>query len=121
MGAALKKNVDHKELSYLRWAAWGVVDIEALERMQRRNYINHVREELKLHGMQLEVGGSANAPYYRVFCYAAPTGAGEKPKLEWQGTSATSAFKQHAFKAVCLAALTRIDPKALATEDHNGS
>jgi hypothetical protein len=113
MGAALKKDQDYRSLSYIRWAAWGVIDIEALERMQRRNYINHVREELKLHGLSLECGGSTTAPYYRIYEMVV-TGVGEKPKVEWSTTSAN--YKSGAFTKVCKDALLRLDPEGFARE-----
>lgn len=53
-------------MNHIRWAAWGVVDIEALERMQRRNYIKRVRSELGVLGIELECGGSKQQPYYLV-------------------------------------------------------
>lgn len=115
MGAALKKNQNYAELSYLRWTAWRVIDIETLERMQRRNYINHVREELKLHGMRLECGGGAAHPYYRIFKLATVgvAHAPAQPKsIEWQSTSA--GIKEQAFGKVCHDALLKIDPNAIA-------
>lgn len=112
MGAALKKNQDYAALGHLRWAAWGTIDIETLERMQRRNYINHVREELKLHGMVLECGGNA-VPYYRILTTGAIPG-GKGP--EWSTTSAN--IKDKAFCKVCRDALFKIEPDANPEEQH---
>lgn len=52
-------------MNRVRWAAWAVVDIEKLERMQRRNYIKAVREEVKPHSVTLVCGGSKWSPYYQ--------------------------------------------------------
>lgn len=111
MGAALKKGQDYTQLGYMRWAAWNVIDIETLERMQRRNYINHVRQELALHGMTLEAGGSTKAPYYRI--YIPPPEDGAKGPV-WSTTSAN--YKSGAFAKVCKDALMRIDPEGFAKE-----
>lgn len=53
-------------MNNVKWAAWGVVDIEALERMQRRNYIKKVRAELAKHGATLDCGGDKVSPFYLV-------------------------------------------------------
>lgn len=86
---------DHT-LDHLKWAAWGVIDIEKLERMQRRNYIKKVRAELGPHGVKLECGGSTRVPYYRVHN---------------ESTSVTQfAAGGDAFKRVCLAVLEKLEP-----------
>lgn len=54
-------------MSHVSFAAWGSVDVESLERMQRRVYIRHVREELAEHHLALECGGSKNKPYYALY------------------------------------------------------
>jgi len=117
VGAALKKNQDYTTLGYMRWAAWNVIDIEALERMQRRNYINHVRQELKLHGMLLEAGGSTQSPYYRIYTEAQNA---KSTGPEWSTTSAN--YKSGAFTKVCKDTLMRIDPEGFAREliEHGG-
>ncbi len=70
-------------MNHLRWAAWGVVDIEKLERMQRRNYIKRSRTELAEHSVMLECGGSTVNPYYRIVL---PTAEGEdKPRTHAVG------------------------------------
>ena len=53
-------------MNHIRWAAWGVVDIEALERMQRRNYIKRARVELAEKNITLNCGGSTQTPWYAV-------------------------------------------------------
>src|SRR6266436_5511838 len=53
-------------MNHIRWAAWGVVDIEALERMQRRNYIKRARAELVEKGITLNCGGSKATPWYGI-------------------------------------------------------
>lgn len=118
MGAALKKDQDYASLTRLRWAAWGVVNIETLERTQRRNYINHTREELKLHGLTLECGGTTSQPYYRIFEAGGVTvpGSGAKPK--WSTTCGSSTGDKSAFTKVCLEALKRIDPEAFQELKH---
>ena len=54
-------------MNRVRWAAWGVVDIEKLERMQRRNYIKAVRLEIQPN--KLECGGSSKQPWYQFLFY----------------------------------------------------
>lgn len=54
-------------MSHVSFAAWGSVDVEKLERMQRRVYIRHVREELAKHHLALECGGSKQRPYYALY------------------------------------------------------
>jgi hypothetical protein len=51
-------------LSHVKWAAWGVIDIEKLERLQRRNYIKRARSELEAHGWALTCGGNTRSPHY---------------------------------------------------------
>lgn len=53
-------------MNSLRWVAWGSVDIEALDKQQRRNYLKKVREELAVHGFTLHPGGSKKTPHYTV-------------------------------------------------------
>lgn len=53
-------------MNRIRWIAWGVVELEKLERMQRRNYIKAIREELTPLGISFESGGVSNNPFYRV-------------------------------------------------------
>jgi hypothetical protein len=63
-------------MNHIRWAAWGVVDIENMptditpgkgnQRQARRNYLRKVHAELKEHGITLHPGGSTKAPFYAV-------------------------------------------------------
>ena len=53
-------------LNHIRWAAWGVIDIEKLERMQRRNYIKRARAELVEIAAVLSCGGSKSVPWYSI-------------------------------------------------------
>lgn len=121
MGATLKKNQDYTALSYMQWAAWGVIDVEKLERMQRRNYINHVRQELALHGLELECAGTSMFPFYRIHTIEREEG---NTKPVWQTELTTREDRRQAikeaFKNVCRLALVRIDPERFATEPHNG-
>lgn len=54
-------------MNHIRWAAWGVIDIDAmLDRIQRRNYIKRARKELADIGAVLHCGGSTQVPWYRI-------------------------------------------------------
>ncbi len=78
-------------MNRIRWAAWGVVDIEKLERMQRRNYIKAVRAELAEKRIELVCGGSTQTPYYAMIL---PTADGKTiPKQTAAGVDA--------FKRIC--------------------
>jgi len=54
-----------EHLNHTKWAAWGVVNVEALDRQQRRNYLKKVREELAAVGYALHPGGTTQQPWYR--------------------------------------------------------
>lgn len=113
MGKALKKGEDYTQLNRMKWAAWGVIDIEALDIQQRNNYINHVRQELAQHGCILECGanraqGRSRGMFYRIAKLAPPAAAGERPKTEWQ--EVTSWGTDNAFQRICLKVLQRLDP-----------
>lgn len=54
-------------MSHVSFAAWGSVDVESLERMQRRVYIRHVREELAKYQLALACGGSKGRPHYALY------------------------------------------------------
>ena len=86
-------------MNYIMWAAWGVVDIEALDRMQRRNYIKRCRAELALRYVKLDCGGSTANPHYIVTPLVAPsTGA----SLEAGGSVTQKAFGGvGSFKKAC--------------------
>ena len=77
-------------MNHIRWAAWGVVDIEALERMQRRNYIKRARAELAEKSIELACGGSTKTPWYSI---VVPTADGKG--------NAKAVGGEHAFKKVC--------------------
>ena len=61
-------------MNCIRWAAWGVVDIENIpsdqttggNRQARRSYLKKVHAELATVGMKLHIGGSAANPWYCV-------------------------------------------------------
>jgi hypothetical protein len=117
VGKALKKNQDYTTLNHMKWAAWGVIDIEKLERMQRRNYINAVREELKLHGCALECGGgnATHMKHYRVIKHKQAGVGVETPVQgiapEWSEVTGFEDRKAGAaFARVCYRALCRLDP-----------
>ena len=89
-------------MNRVRWAAWGVVNIEALERMQRRNYIKAVRNELMEQKILLDCGGSTKTPYYQ---FVLPTTDGKTiPKYTAAGPDA--------FKKVCVKLLERLGEAA---------
>ena len=77
-------------MNHIRWAAWGVVDIEALERMQRRNYIKRARVELAEKGIVLSCGGSTQTPWYSV---TLPPASGENI-VKQQASGGRDAFKK---------------------------
>ena len=84
-------------MNRIRWAAWGVVDIEALDRQQRRNYIKAVRKELEAYSAVLHCGGSTKNPWYRISVGADANTA-----------AYVSANAKGAFKNVCVWAVTII-------------
>jgi hypothetical protein len=100
-----KKKVDPATMTYLKMAAWGVVDIEKLDRLQRRNYINRVRVELEPHGFELVCAGSKLNPGYRIVQPLPTEGDNDNKQviLGWTGVTA--------FKDVCLSIAKRIDPE----------
>lgn len=98
-------------MNHIRWAAWGVVDIEKIASdlttggngQARRNYLRKVREELKALKMQLIVGGSAVKPWYSVVK---------------QDDKKHVAAGDNAFKAVCTWVLNEIgDTAHVGSED----
>lgn len=90
------------KLNHVKWAAWGVVDIEALERMQRRNYIKRARAELHAAGLKLECGGSKTTPYYAVVAVD-----DEVKKVTRQIAAGADAFKK-----ICAHAVGMLEPEA---------
>lgn len=88
-------------LDHVKWAAWGVIDIETMERMQRRKYLQCVRKQLKSVGIALECGGNRKSPYYSVHTSdEPPTGA------RWTYTRGTH---EEAFKGLCQAVLKYLE------------
>jgi len=53
-------------MSHPHFAAWGVIDIESMERMQRRHFIRKCREYLAEHHMKLHCGGQKRFLDYAV-------------------------------------------------------
>lgn len=53
-------------MSHIHFAAWGSVDVESLERMQRRKYLQAIRTELAKHGITIEYGGQRSNPHYLI-------------------------------------------------------
>jgi hypothetical protein len=61
-------------MSKIRWAAWGVVDIEKIPSdhtsggngQARRSYLKQVRAELAALGFELQCGGAKLKPWYKV-------------------------------------------------------
>lgn len=58
--------VKQDALGIVRWSAWGVFNIEALDRLQRRSHIKKTRAALATVDCELHCGGSTNKPYYQV-------------------------------------------------------
>lgn len=54
-------------MSAVAFTAWGSVNIEEMERLQRRKYINLLREEIKEYGLVLHAGGSKGRPLYTLY------------------------------------------------------
>lgn len=112
MAVGTKKTHVPEDLAYIRWAAWGVMDIEVLQREPRRNYLMSVRAELATRGYKLECGGTMTQPYYRIYLdHVDANSAGATP---WSVTSSTAV--KDAFMHVCRNFLMREDP-----EHANGS
>jgi len=115
MATGIKKGHVPEDLSYLRWAAWGAVDIEKLQREPRRNYIKAVRAELATRGYRLECGGTQKKPYYRIYLdHVDANSVGGTP---WSTTSAT----EGGFARVCKDFLNKEDPNHAAGTADAGS
>lgn len=110
MATGIKSTVDPSLLSYTMWAAWGAIDIEALGREPRRNYLMTVRAELATRGYGLAVGGTGKHPYYRIFKDAREL---VTIKDQWQTTKAAG----DAFAKVCKEFLEKEDPSHANTVD----
>lgn len=73
-------------MNHVRWIAWGVIDLEALERMQRRNYIKKIRSDLAPLNITFESGGVNKNPWYQIVL---PTKDGKTvPKKAFGGMDA---------------------------------
>lgn len=93
-------------LNHVKWAAWGVIDIERLERMQRRNYIKRARAELASKGFELKCGGSKGVPFYALAEASTPM---ETTAFGGKGHTAAGA---DAFKKICARAVSMLEPDA---------
>lgn len=66
-------------MNHVRWIAWGVIELEKLERMQRRNYIKKIREDVTPLGITFDCGGVSSNPWYQMVISASPAlGRAEK-------------------------------------------
>jgi hypothetical protein len=83
-------------MNHIRWAAWGVINIEALDRMQRRNYIKRTRAELAKKGITLSSGGSKSVPWYSI---SLPRAEGAPPEKK---ADKGVAGGEGAFRNVCV-------------------
>lgn len=85
-------------MNQIRWVAWGVIDLEKLERMQRRNYIKKIRADVAPLGITFESGGTNKNPWYQ---FVLPTKDGKTvPKQAYGG--------QDAARKVCQWLLTEL-------------
>jgi len=91
-------------MNHTKWAAWGVVDLEALDRQQRRNYLKKVRDELAARDLELHSGGSTKTPFYAIN-YAAK----DKPSQCYAGVDA--------FKKICAWSLEQLGEAGERSED----
>lgn len=89
------KTEETDPLAHIKWAAWGVINIEKLERMQRRNYIKRARSEADSIGWELSCGGSTRSPHYRL--------------ASKEGSHIHSKVGDGAFASVCSALLTFLE------------
>jgi hypothetical protein len=56
-------------MNNIKWAAWGVIELdnpERFDRIQRRNFLKKVHAELAEKGFKLQIGGSKTNPWYSV-------------------------------------------------------
>lgn len=94
-------------MSELHFAAWGSVDFEKLERIQRRNYLKRARQELKKHGLYIHAGGQKGHPVYNVQVYLH---AGDPNNLEMEKIQTYAGEK--AFAKACQFAIDLIEGRA---------
>jgi hypothetical protein len=104
-------------MNCIRWAAWGVVDIENIpsdqttggNRQARRSYLKKVHEELKPFNMTLHIGGSTQVPWYAINVFRGIPDS--KPKQVAAG--------KDAFKKICTWVLEQVGDTA--KEEHDVS
>jgi hypothetical protein len=77
-------------MNHVRWVAWGVIDVEAMDRIHRRNYLKRLRKELPA-GIRLESGGVKGAPWYKM----------ERDQPSGAQTKTHAAAGMDALKKVC--------------------
>lgn len=100
--------LDEMKLDHVKWAAWGVVDIDnksKLDRIQRRNYIKRTRAELKHFNIELRCGGSSTTPWY---CVVSAKASPANHVAAGEG----------AFQKVCAHVLKQLEEPATAEEVH---
>jgi hypothetical protein len=99
----------------IRWAAWGVIDIENIpsdqttggNRQARRSYLKKVHEQLQPLGLRLHIGGSAQNPWYCV------------ESLKGEKFKHVSAGKD-AFKKICAYILEQVGDTANERSEDGG-
>jgi len=99
-------------MNHIRWAAWGVIDIEKIPSdhtsggngQARREYLKKVRQELSELNMILHVGGSKNIPWY---------GIGLRGEDKTMGVKAGD----DAFKKLCAWVLEHVGDVNVSGED----
>ncbi len=87
-------------MNHIRWVAWGVVDVEALDRMQRRNFIKKLRQELAEGGAMLHCGGSTKSPWYGVVMPEAKDPS-IKPRDVKNDSAKHTVGGEHSLKKLC--------------------
>lgn len=96
-------------MNHLRWPAWGTIEIdnpEQFDRMQRRNYLRRVREELKDGPVTLHMGGSKHNPFY-IATIQLDSGVQKKQAIGGKD----------AFKKICAWILTELEEINVGGED----
>lgn len=90
-------------MNHTKWVAWGVVNVEALDKQQRRSYLKKLRGEMAEVGFTLHPGGSTQVPWYRV------EGTPESKAHTIAGTDA--------LKNICAWVLTQVGEADVSSED----
>jgi hypothetical protein len=94
-------------MNHIKWAAWGVVELdnpERFDRIQRRNFLKKVHAELAPHNMKLSIGGSKINPWYAVSMFAEIEVGSTPPKTVVAG--------KDAFKKICVWVLEQLGEDA---------